>query len=255
MSDATDDLLADDVETRLAAIDRLGRTGARSPAALAALADLLGHARKPVQRRAAEAFAALARAGVAVRPWLERALGDASLRRRWGAAYTLSLLGAPPPACLPVLLETLADPDGDLRWAAAGIVLQMRDDPALEPALVGLLGGSGGAGRKMALYCLRDLPASSSGARAAATRALADPDVGVRLAAVATVAALAAGDAPGCLVALLDDPDAGVRRATAAALARLAPHAPAVRDALERAAGRDDRALRRIALRALGRAD
>lgn len=253
MSDLAAGLLSDDLETRLAAIAGLGAAGTASPAALDALADSLGHARKPVQRRAAETFAALAGAGVAVHAWLERSLAAESLRGRWGAAYALSLLGAPPAACLPVLLETLADPDGDLRWAAAGIVLRMREDPAVEPALVRLLGGAGAAGRKMALYCLRDLPAASAAAHAAAIGALGDPDVGVRLAAVATVATLSRTDAAGHVVALLDDPDAGVRRATAAALARLAPHGPAVRDALERAARRDDPVLQRIVLRALGR--
>src|SRR5436853_540472 len=76
-----------------------GNAGA---AELEALAECLGHDRKLVQRRAAEAFAELDRRGTPVHAVLTASLGSAAARRRWGAAYALSLLGPPPPETLPV---------------------------------------------------------------------------------------------------------------------------------------------------------
>ncbi|TMA51318.1 MAG: hypothetical protein E6J76_10080, partial [Deltaproteobacteria bacterium] len=74
---------------------------------LAALADCLGHARKAVQRPAAEAFAVLGERGVAVRDVLVAALASPTPGRRWSAAFALARLHEPPQALLPVLVETL----------------------------------------------------------------------------------------------------------------------------------------------------
>jgi HEAT repeat protein len=246
---------ADEISGPLAAITRirLARTG--GPAELSALIDWLGHDRKVVQRAAAEACTALAVAGLPVVERLRTALAAPRLRQRWGAAYALALLGPPPVDSLPVLLDVLAEPDGDLRWAAAEIVVRMAGQVGVEQALHTLLGGASTVGRKMALYCLRDLHATSPETERAAIAALGDADIGVRLAALAAVAALVSDrTAAGTRVAtLLDDEDAGVRRAAAATLVRLAPHGPAVRAALERAAATSDTALRRAAQRALRR--
>jgi HEAT repeat protein len=251
------DLLSDDEPTRLAAIARVRETARASPEELSALVACLGHGRKVVQRAAADACAALAGAGVPMGDRLRAALAAESFRLRWGAAYALALPGPPPTECLPVLLETLAQADGDLRWAAAGLVVRMAGQPGVEAALRALLLGPSAAGRKMALYCLRDLGAASPEVRTAAAAALADPDTGVRLAALATVAALALdrADAATGLAVLLDDPDPGVRRAAAATLARFAPHPAAVHAALERAAASADVMLARAARRALGRGE
>src|SRR5437870_453881 len=148
-------------DDRVAAIAELGR-GDTGAAELEALAQCLGHDRKLVQRRAAEAFAALDRRGTPVRAVLAAALRSTAARQRWGAAYALSLLGAPPRETLPVLLETLGEDDGDMRWAAARIVVRMRDEPELVGMLAELAVRGRGSQRKMALYCLRDLEASSA---------------------------------------------------------------------------------------------
>ena len=173
-------LRAGDVEDRLAAMAELAAPDA-GDAELDALASCLGHDRKIVQRRAAEAFGTLAAGGVPVRPVLERALHAPGARQRWGAAYALALIGAPPPETLPVLLEALGEDDGDLRWAAARILVRMRDDAALRPTLVDLAAAGNAPQRKMALYCLRDLEAPSSDAERAALVALRDADTAVRL--------------------------------------------------------------------------
>src|SRR5439155_327659 len=112
-------LRAPDPEICRAAIAELVERGRATPEELAALADCLGAGRKVVERPAAEAFAALAARGAPVEDVLLAALASPLPRRRWGAAFALSLVGNPPAATLPVLLETLGDDDGDLRWAAA----------------------------------------------------------------------------------------------------------------------------------------
>src|SRR5207245_10762758 len=134
------------------AIAELAEGGRGTPEALAALADCLGAGRKAVERPAAEAFAALAARGVPVDEILRAALASPLARRRWGAAFALSLAGDPPAATLPVLLETLGADDGDLRWAAASIVLRLSDRAALIESLRALVTGGIAVQRKMALY-------------------------------------------------------------------------------------------------------
>ena len=256
MTGLVDRLRGASVEDRVAAIAELG--GDAGAAELEALADCLGHDRKVVQRRAAEAFAALDRRGTPVRAVLATALGSAAIRQRWGAAYALSLLGVPPPETLPVLLETLGQDDGDMRWAAARIVVRMRDEAGLVPMLAELATRGSGPQRKMALYCLRDLEAVPADAERVAIAALGDPDVGVRLAALSTLPAVAIDRAAAArrVLSLLDDPDGGVRRAAAAALGKLGVGSEEVVAVLRAALPGADPSLRRAAegaLRRLGR--
>jgi HEAT repeat protein len=234
----------------LAAIAARGRADAGE---LAALLDALGADTKAVQRGAAEAVAALARAGQDVEELLGTALADPAPRRRWGAAYAWSRLGRVPSACLPVLLDALGAHDGDLRWASAAILRDHGGGHALEPALRALLGSSNPLQRKMALYSLRDLNVRGSALEGELRSALADPDAAVRLAAMSALAGLA-DDRPAAAVALLlrlEDADAGVRRAAAAALGRLGVASPGVTRALRRALVGGDPSLSRAAAGAL----
>jgi len=251
VTDLADRLRGASVEDRVAAIAELG--GDPGAPELEALADCLAHDRKLVQRRAAEAFAALDRRGRPVRAVLARALGSASARQRWGAAYALSLIGAPPPETLPVLLEALGQDDGDMRWAAARIVVRMRDEPGLVRTLTELTARGTRPQRKMALYCLRDLEAVPAGAEHVALAALGDPDVGVRLAALSTLPAVAVDRAAvgPKVLPLLDDPDRGVRRAAAAALGKLGVDSEEVVGALGAALRSEDASMRRAAEGAL----
>ena len=266
MTGVADRLRSPSVEDRVAAIAELGH-GDAGTAELEALALCLGHHHKLVQRRAAEAFAGLDRRGTPVRAVLAAALRSTAARQRWGAAYALALLGAPPRDTLPVLLETLGEDDGDLRWAAARIVVRMRDEPELVRMLAELAvrGGSKrlivsaargrGPQRKMALYCIRDLGAPSTDAEGVAAAALGDPDVGVRLAALSTLPAVAVDrvTASRRLLSLLEDPDGGVRRAAAVALGELGTNSEEVVAALRAAAASEDASLKRAAERALRR--
>ena len=235
---------------RLAAIAAHGRADA---ADLALLLDALGAPTKAEQRRAAEVLAAVARAGQDVGPLLEQGLADGSARRRWGAAYACSVMGATSPACLPILLEALGSDDGDVRWAAATIIRSLPGYQDVVPELRALVHALSPLQRKMALYCLRDLSAQASGLDDELLAALRDDEPAVRLAALSTVTVLAQDRraAARAVMGRLDDADAGVRRAAAAALGRLGPAEPAIIEALQRARDGADPALTRAAARAL----
>ena len=237
----------------LARLDAIAANGRADAADLALLLDALGAPTKAEQRRAAEVLAAVARAGQDVGPLLEQGLADGSARRRWGAAYACSVMGATSPACLPILLEALGSDDGDVRWAAAAIIRSLPGYQDVVPELRALAHAPSPLQRKMALYCLRDLSAQGSGLDDELLAALRDDESAVRLAALSTVTVLAQDRraAARAVMGRLDDADAGVRRAAAAALGRLGPAEPAIIEALQRARDGADPALTRAAARAL----
>jgi len=237
----------------LARLDAIADTGRADAADLALLLDALGAPTKAEQRRAAEVLAAVARAGQDVAPLLEQGLADGSARRRWGAAYACSVMGATSPACLPILLEALGSDDGDVRWAAATIIRSLPGYQDVVPELRALVHALSPLQRKMALYCLRDLSAQASGLDDELLAALRDDEPAVRLAALSTVTVLAQDRqaAARAVMGRLDDADAGVRRAAAAALGRLGPAEPAIIEALQRARDGADPALTRAAASAL----
>jgi HEAT repeat protein len=246
---------AADAAERLAAITALAERGHAEAAELEALGGCLGHERKAVQRRAAEVFARLAAADPRAAAALRTALADGDPRRRWAAAYALSLDVDPPAEIVPVLLETMASTDGDLRWAAAAIVVRVGERLGLEDALCALARTGTAPGRKMALYCLRDLGARGQAVERLVMNALADADAGVRLAALSTLARLALDREAAArrLIEVLATAAAPERRAAAAALGTLGVQSPAVAAALGTAAASDDPALRRAAGGALRR--
>jgi len=247
-------LRSDDVAERLAAMTDVIQPGGCADAdTLEALAACLGDARKLIQRRAAETFAALGARGSNVRDVLLRALASDAPRQRWSAAYALSLLGEAPPVTLPTLLEALGSDDGDVRWAAGNILARRRGDTALVDALQQLLGTGNPAQRKMAAYCLRDLDARSPAVERALFAALRDPDTYVRLAVISAFGRLAidrAAVARG-LVDMLADPNASVPRVAAAVLGVLGERSDAVHAALKRASQSADGSLARAAERSL----
>jgi len=239
-------LRAADIDVVLAAIAELAARSAATPAELEALASCLGHARKEVQRRAAEAFVAGAGAGAADR--LSALLRAPAARARWGAAWALGLLGVPPAASLPVLLETFGGEDGDLRWAAATLVCRMAPADVLD-ALCGLAQDGSGLQRKMALYCLRDIGVAAPGVEDTIVAQFSHADAGVRLAAMSALARLGAVPEVTAdrLSRLVGDAAAGVRRAAAATLGRLGITTPAVDAALRAARDGSDATLARVA--------
>jgi hypothetical protein len=189
-----------------------------------------------------------------VRSVLTPLLRAGSAGARWGAAYALARMGGGPGSeVLAVLLDALGGADGDRRWAAAELLGTFGTIPAVEDALVALAGTGDATQRRMSLYCLRDLGARGRRVEDVVVRAFADPDPGVRLAALAAVRGLGSVAVADAVARVLeDDVNPGVRRAAAVALGACAG-TPRARDALARAAQASDPALRRAADRALGR--
>ena len=238
---------------RLRAIEQLTDRNSIDDSELGALAACLGHPRKIVQRRAAEACAILSARGVAVRGILIARLAAAAPRERWGAAFALSLLAAPPVEALPVLLASLGTGDGDIRWAAANIIVRMKGTEGLVDALRRAMASSNAAQRKMAAYCLRDLDARSPAVEHQMFGALDDPDPGVRMAAMSSLVRLSTNRAGVSqrVIDLLSDASPGVRRAAAVVLGVLGDRSDAVRSALHAAAASSDPSLQRAADRSL----
>jgi HEAT repeat protein len=248
-----DQLRSPDVAQRLAGIAELAERTHVAGDELEALSQCLGDEKKVVQRHAAEAFAALHTRAVPVREILVTAVGSAAPRRQWGAAFALSLLGAPPAEVLPVLLTSLGSDDGDVRWAAANILVRMHQEPQLVDALQAVLRRGSPAQRKMAAYCLRDLDARSPAVERTLFDALNDVDPSVRIAVMSSLARLGTDRAAvaQCVGQFLQDGHVGVRRAAAAVLGSLGHRSEPVLAALRAAAGGSDESLRRAAERSL----
>ena len=216
----------------------------------------LGDARKAVQRPAAEQLAQAARSEPRIRALLATELWSADPRRRWGAAYALAHVEGACADAIPVLLEMFGTSDGDIRWAAARLVVgAMPRVPDLAARLERLLESPSALQRKMALYCLRDGAAPGSVTTGSLVRALEDVDPAVRLAAMAAcLAVLPPGPEGADLVAkLVADADAGVRRAAAATLGRHGVATARVLEMLTGAAASSDATLARVASQALSR--
>ena len=222
----------------------------------------LGDARKTVQRRAIDELVAIAGSGnPAVTEKLRGSMASADRRVRWAGAYALGQIGAGAFAmdCADALGEAMADDDGDIRWAATNLMVQLgREHPAEIGARMLRLAADGDRNaRKMALYCIRDLDIAGPELLAVVERAVHDSDVHVRLAALAVLSRLrdwpeaAARIMLGCLKS---DPDAGVRRAAASALGNIqSATAEAMSALISAAADRSDESLARAARGALNR--
>lgn len=227
------------------------------------LAAVLGDPDKAVARAASDALTELAgthsEAGDAVR----RALHSDDPRRRWGAAFTRARLSPPDPALLPATVEALASEDGDVRWAAAKLLVDMgRLHGEVLSVVLGLASQADSpAARRMALFCLRELAPDDPHAAAALMRATDDSDRAHRRAAYTALAALL-DPPPGVLDrlarALAGDSDPVIRRLAAVALGELGLRNPG--PVAERAAAHlgavaddDDPELLRAATRAAER--
>jgi len=258
------ELRGSDPNSRLAAIDMILSAPAErlSDDALDALIACVGAAQKTVQRRAIDALGAVAESGDArVVERLRKTIRSDDRRVRWGSAYALAQIGAGAFAmhAADALCEALSDDDGDIRWAAANLLVRLgREFPAeIRERLIALGADSDRNARKMALYCIRDLGIGGAELIAVIERAVRDPDVHVRLAALAVLTGLTdTSDAATRLtLAFLEfDSDAGVRRAAAVALGNLHNSSPRAAAALRAAAAdQSDQSLARAARGALDR--
>ncbi|MFF7128390.1 fumarate reductase/succinate dehydrogenase flavoprotein subunit [Streptomyces sp. NPDC008240] len=126
-----------------------------------------------------------------------------------------------PPGTGPALAGALADPDAEVRAAAAAsmreLVETLPSEPALGAALIDALGEADPVVRAAALDVLRALRLGEAAVFAAA---LDDPDIPVRIEAVR---ALVSVDAAEPLAGASNDPSREVRVAVAKALAAVSP--------------------------------
>lgn len=249
------DLASPDAAQRLRAVERIAERGTVVPSELPGLAGLLGDPDKRVQRRAGEVLAETKGDGIALAAMLARSLAAESAAVRWGAAFCQARAGQTSPAACAVWIDHLGSGDRDIRWAAHQLLVEYA--PRLGEVAMAALHAAAADGdpqrRKMALYSLRDLGVASAANATLAAAALAAPDIGVRLAALAAYPVLAGDtqDAARVLCRYLDDGDPRMRRATAAALGRLPRTDVAAREALQVAAQSRDSGLSRAARAAL----
>lgn len=229
-----------------------------------ALAGALGDPVKAVVRAASDALVAIARRAGGVDEALRRALHGDHPTQRWGAAFTAARLEPPGPRLLPALVEALASSDGDVRWAAARLLVDAgRLHGEVLPLLIGLARtGESPVVRRMATFALRELAPDRPEAAEVLLAGASDGDLHVRRAATTAMASLL--DPPPAvaahlLAALQRDPDAATRRLAALALGEIGaghPHAVPADTAqhLAAVAARgEDADLRRAVERALTR--
>jgi HEAT repeat protein len=229
---------------------------------LDALVGCVGAAQKTIQRRAIDALAAVGESGDArIVERLRRAIVGNDRRVRWGAAYALAQIGGNSFAMhvADALCEAISDDDGDIRWAAANLIVRLgREYPdEIRERLIVLGADNDHNARKMALYCIRDLGFGGADLLTVLRHAVRDPDVHVRLAALAVLTRLtdASDDAAKLAIECLEtDSDPGVRRAAAVALGNLHHSSPRAAAALRTAAADNtDTSLARAARGALER--
>src|SRR5262249_44062324 len=210
---------------------------------VAAITGCLGADSKTVRRRAADALAALARRNPAIVGAIRPALRSANHRIRFGAAYALGAIGGEALTLdtAAALCEALGSSDGDLRWAAAELMVRLgRAHPKeIREELLALASSANPAAPKTALSCLRCRGAGGSGVLQAGAAAVRDRDAHVRLAALALLSGSFADDQAAAqlmLERLESDREVGVRRAAAVALGNLPPGTAVATEALRRVA-------------------
>lgn len=229
-----------------------------------ALADTLGDPVKAVVRAASDALVAIGRRAGGVDQAIRGALHSEEPTRRWGAAFTFARLEPPGPRVLPALVEALGSPDGDVRWAAARLLVEAgRMHPEVLPLLLGLVrSGEHALVRRMATFALRELAPDRPEAAEVLLDATGDVDLRVRRAAYTAMASLLGPPphvAEHLLRTLTTDPDAASRRLAALALGEIGASQPTAlppdtEGALRAAgSGSEDPDLRRAVERALRR--
>ena len=215
---------ADSAERRRACL-----AAAEGPSAVLladALAEALGDPEKAVARAASDALVEIATRLGGVETAIRKALRSELPRRRWGAALTAARIEPPGPRLLPPLVEALGSADGDLRWAAARLIVEIgRLHGEVLPLLLAMVrSGERASQRRMAIFALRELAPDSIEAADALMDATRDTDLQVRRAsftAMAALTALAPGIAARLLEAVHQDDDAASRRLAALSLGEL----------------------------------
>ncbi len=159
---------------------------------LTALAGALGDPEKRVARAASDSLAKLALTCPEVVEVVRAALRGDDPRQRWFAAFTCSRIEPVGPRLLPALVEALGSEAGDIRWAAARLLVNTgRSYGEVLPLILGLAQTDANPMlRCMALYCLRELAPDEASCAQVIVAATRDPDRTVRHAALTALASL-----------------------------------------------------------------
>lgn len=175
----------------------------------------IGDEQKGVQVHCANCLQFLAHQSEAVIPALREALRPADAWRAWGAAIVFARMGLWSDEVGEALAAAMGARDRDVRWAAAGLALELgRKHPAAVAMVKATLQAREPLARKMAAYCLGAMGAFAD-VEGSLADGLRDPERDVRRAAVVALQKLPqVGPAvPGQVAALRQDPDPFVRRA------------------------------------------
>ena len=255
---------ADPAERRRACL-----AAAQSPSAVLladALGEALGDPEKAVARAASDALVEIATRIGDVQSAVRKALRSEVPSRRWGAALTAARIDPPGPRLLPPLVEALGSADGDVRWAAARVIVETgRLHGEVLPLLLALVrNGERAIQRRMAIFALRELAPDRIEAAEALLDATRDTDLQVRRAAFTAMASLTdplSGIPTRLLEAVHEDDDAASRRLAALSLGEIGRENPraispeAIRQLRDVEEQCQDPDLRRALQRTLGRID
>jgi HEAT repeat protein len=167
---------------------------------LHALAEALGDPEKRVAQAASDSLAQLAQTSDEVSGVVRAALSGGTPNQRWFAAFTYSRIEPVGPRLLPPLIEALGSDAGDIRWAAARLLVNTgRAHGEVLPLMLGLARTAPtGVLGCWALYGRRALAPDEPGCAHAIAAATHDPDRSVRHAALTALASLR--DAPASVI-------------------------------------------------------
>lgn len=180
-------------EQRLAACDAAPDDPAAVllvPPLVAALADRDAR----VVRAATRALERIGRAHESVLMALQLALSSGDPRHRLEAAWTWARLEPPPIKLLPAVVSALGDLEGDARWRAARLLVELaRMHGEVAPVVRNLAAADQPARvRGIGLAALRELEPESDATRSAHLAASRDPDPGLARLALLGLAGLRA---------------------------------------------------------------
>ena len=222
-----------------------------------ALVAALGDRDPLVVRAAVRALERIGRDHDGVTTALQAALRSEDPRQRLEAAWTWARLEPPPVRLLPAVVSVLERVDGDARWRAARLLVELgRIHGEVAPVVLGLAGPERAPRvRRIALTALRELAPGAPETLRAHLDASRDPDLGLQRLALTGLAGLRAPTALlwERLTSVLEGhADPVCRRIAATAVGALGDPPDAARAALVRsAAGDAEPSVRAAATRAL----